>query len=83
MFSSTIFKEPDRKKEGEICFVLYLSAYFSQEQLSHDDVNAFYSKLTRVYDSLMSSKKVNIYHKENYFKVLTVTGETSLERVRK
>uniref|UniRef100_A0A1X7TN16 Uncharacterized protein n=1 Tax=Amphimedon queenslandica TaxID=400682 RepID=A0A1X7TN16_AMPQE len=80
-FSSTIFKEPDRKKEGEICFILYLSAYFTQKQLSHDDVNAFYSKLTRVYDSLMSSKKVNIYHKENYLKVLTVTGETSFGRI--
>ena len=78
------FKEPDKKKEGDLCFKLYLSTYFSQEQLSHDDITTFYSKLRRVYDSLLSSKKINIQNvRGTQFPILNVTGEATFEMVRK
>ena len=82
-FSFSTIKEPDKKREGDLCFKLYLSTYFSQEQLSHDDITTFYSKLRRVYDSLISSKKVNIQNVGIQFPILNVTGEATFEMVKK
>ena len=75
-FSNADFKEPDRRNEGELCFELYLGEYFSPVQLSSDDVMIFSSKLQRVYDSLMSSKKVCTRSIKNSFMILNVFGET-------
>lgn len=79
-FSNADFKEPDRRNEGELCFELYLGEYFSPVQLS-SDIMIFSSKLQRVYDSLMSSKKVCTRSIKNSFMILNVVGELTFEKV--
>lgn len=80
-FSNADFKEPDKSNEGELCFELYLGDYFSPVQLSSDDVMIFSSKLLRVYDSLMSSKKVCTRSIKDSFMILNVVGELTFEKV--
>lgn len=82
-FSTATFKEPDKKKEGELCFKLYLSTFFTQEQLPPDDITTFYSMIMRVYDSLRSSKKVNTQNVGNQISILNLTGEDTFESVKK
>ena len=75
-FNNADFIEPDQRNEGELCFELYFRDYFSPMQLLSDDVKIFSSKLLKVYDSLMSSRKVNIKRSRSSFMILNVTGET-------
>lgn len=75
-FLSLIFKEPDRKDEGQLCFEIYLGEYFLPKLLSSDDIMLFYSKLSGVFNSLMSSKKVNTKNIKSPVTIQNVFGET-------
>lgn len=75
-FLSLIFKEPDRKDEGQLCFEIYLGEYFLPKQLPFDDIMIFSSKLLGVFNSFMSSKKVNIKNVKSPVLLLNVAGET-------
>lgn len=75
-FNTAVFKEPDRKYEGQLCFEVYLGEYFLPKQLSSDDIMLFSSKLLEVFNSITSSKKISIKNIKSQVMIQNFFGKT-------